>query len=853
MKKKLHLIFAFILILFVSANMFGQMKVVFTKTDIDSNSPTGSITANIVNGLPPYTYLWSNGESTQTISDLSQGLYYLQVMDSNNDMVFANIGIGECFQKAKVIAVQTNASCAGAVSGSATVAVKGGSGNYSYLWDTPALQTTQSVTGLSAGSYTVRVTDNVTYCSTLGTVDITLAPTASVGDPTVYGNNSWNVYAWNKGAVSGGAWQADYSGYFTANTLSFNSEDYFEDYDVPSSVASYQGCKVNGDDHSWSAKRQGFPCGYYQIDIPMHDDWVRLFINDVQVFGDDNCCESHTNVWQGFLDSNSKVEFKIAEERGQSRGNIKFNLIEHTASITNVSCNGGNNGSITLTVPTNGNYTYNWGNGITTKNRSGLAPGDYTVTVTNPIGCEKTSTYSVSQPDAITITLSQTNVSYIGGSDGSATVAVTGGIGPYSYSWSPSVLYVYDTTAYFLAKGTYTVTVRDANNCTATQNFTITEPDALDATLVSQHNIDCNGANTGSITISAIGGTGPYSYWWDHSGGNGATASGLVAGTYTVTVYDAFYSSIIKSFTITEPDALTATAVGQTNITCHGANTGSATVSANGGTGSYTYSWAPSGGSAATASGLSAGIYTVTVTDSNSCTATESFTITEPDALTATAVGQTNITCNGANTGSATVSANGGTGSYTYSWSPSGGSAATASGLGAGTYTVTITDANSCTATQSFIITEPDAIVITPSQTNILCHGANTGSATVSANGGTGSYTYSWSPSGGSAATALGLSAGIYTVTVTDANNCTATQNFTIVQPALLNGTSAVTNVACNGGNTGAIDLTVSGGTGPYTYDWGGGITTEDRTGLVAGTYSVTITDANSCTKTINN
>ncbi|WPO78269.1 T9SS type A sorting domain-containing protein [Flavobacterium sp. KACC 22761] len=852
MKKKLHLIFTFILILFASANMFGQMKVVLTKTDIDSNSPTGSITANIVNGFPPYTYSWSNGQSTQTISNLSQGLYYVEVMDSNHNMVFANIGIGECFQKAKAIAVQTNASCTGAVNGSATVAVKGGSGSYSYLWNTPALQTTQSVTGLSAGSYTVRVTDNVTYCSTLGTVDIILAPTTSVGDPTVYGNNSWNVYAWNKGAVSGDAWQADYSGYFTANTLSFNSEDYFEDYDVPSSVAGYQGCKVNGDDHSWSAKRQGFPCGYYQIDIPMHDDWVRLFIDDVQVFGDNNCCESHTNVWQGFLDSNSKVEFRIAEERGQSRGNIKFNLIEHTASITNVSCNGGNNGAITLTVPTNGNYTYNWGNGITTKNRSGLAPGNYTVTVTNPIGCEKTSTYSVSQPDAIVITPSQTNVSYIGGSDGSATVAVTGGVGPYSYSWTPSGLYVFDSTAYFLTKGTYTVTVRDANNCTATQSFTITEPDALDATLVSQHNIDCHGANTGSITISATGGVAPYSYWWNHSGGNGATASGLVAGTYTVTVYDAYYNSVTKSFTITEPDALTATAAGQTNIVCHGANTGSATVSASGGTGSYTYSWAPSGGSAATASGLLAGNYTVTVTDDNNCTATQSFTITEPDAIVITP-SQTNASCKGTANGSAIAFVRGGAGNYTYQWSPYGGRNASATGLAAGTYTVTVTDANSCTATKSFTITEPDALIaLKGAQTNITSRGAATGSATVNVTGGTGSYYYSWAPSGGTSATATGLSAGTYTVTVTDDNTCTATQSFTITEPdELVASKVSQTNIACHGGATGSATVSVTGGTGAYSYSWSpSGGSSATATGLTAGTYTVTVTDANASTAT---
>ncbi|KAF2325774.1 SprB repeat-containing protein, partial [Flavobacterium daemonense] len=177
---------------------------------------------------------------------------------------------------------------------------------------------------------------------------------------------------------------------------------------------------------------------------------------------------------------------------------------------------------------------------------------------------------------------------------------------------------------------------------------------------------------------------------------------------------------------------------------------GSATVGVTGGTGAYSYSWSPSGGTSATAIGLAAGKYTVTITDANLCTTTQSFTITEPDALVATADSQTNIACHGDKTGSATVGVTGGTGAYSYSWSPSGGISATATGLGAGKYTVTVTDANLCTTTQSFTITEPDALVASAdAQTNIACHGDKTGSATVGVTGGTGAYSYSWSPSGG--------------------------------------------------------------------------------------------------------
>ncbi|MEG1592455.1 MAG: T9SS type A sorting domain-containing protein, partial [Chryseobacterium sp.] len=227
-------------------------------------------------------------------------------------------------------------------------------------------------------------------------------------------------------------------------------------------------------------------------------------------------------------------------------------------------------------------------------------------------------------------------------------------------------------------------------------------------------------------------------------------------------------------------------------------------------------------------------------------------TITQPTAMSAT-TSQTNISCNGGTNGTASIVVTGGTAPYTYSWSPSGGTAATASGLAAGTYTVTVTDANACTITRTVTITQPTAMSATTSQTNISCNGGSNGTASIVVTGGTAPYTYSWSPTGGTAATASGLAAGTYTVTVTDANACTITRTVTITQPATaVSGTTVVTNVACNGSATGAINLTPTGGTAPYTFNWGGGITTEDRTNLAAGTYTVTITDANGCTGTVS-
>ncbi|MFH6990397.1 choice-of-anchor L domain-containing protein, partial [Flavobacterium collinsii] len=527
------------------------------------------------------------------------------------------------------------------------------------------------------------------------------------------------------------------------------------------------------------------------------------------------------------------------------------NALTATTTQTNVLCTSATTGSATVTpAGGTGAYTYSWApSGGSAATASNLAAGTYTVTIKDANLCTITKTVTITEPaNALTATTTQTNVLCTSATTGSATVTPAGGTGAYTYSWAPSGGSA--ATASNLAAGTYTVTIKDANLCTITKTVTITEPaNALTAT-TTQTNVLCTSATTGSATVTPAGGTGAYTYSWAPSGGSAATASNLAAGTYTVTIKDANLCTITKTVTITEPaNALTATTT-QTNVACNAGTTGSATVTAAGGTGAYTYSWAPSGGSAATASNLAAGTYTVTIKDANLCTITKTVTITEPTALTATTT-QTNVACNAGTTGSATVTPAGGTGAYTYSWAPSGGSAATASNLAAGTYTVTIKDANLCTITKTVTITEPTALTATTTQTNVACNAGATGSATVTAAGGTGAYTYSWAPSGGSAATASNLAAGTYTVTIKDANLCTITKTVTITEPTVLTATTSQTNVGCGGDNTGSATITVSGGTPGYTYLWSpSGGTAATANALVAGTYTVTATDANSCTIT---
>jgi sugar lactone lactonase YvrE len=377
---------------------------------------------------------------------------------------------------------------------------------------------------------------------------------------------------------------------------------------------------------------------------------------------------------------------------------------------------------------------------------------------------------------SLAITPTQTDVSCFGQKNGSATVVVSGGYPPYTYSWTNETI---TATASGLATGTYTVTVTDSAENTLNQKFTIIEPAALTVSKGSINNVSCFNDSNGSATVTATGGTAPYAYLWSN-GVTTATAKGLKAGDYAVTVTDAKGCTATEKIAITQPTSALVATTSKTDISCNGESNGSATVTATGGTAPYAYLWS-NGVTTARAKGLKAGDHSVTVTDAKGCTATEKIAITQPTSALVATTSKTDVSCNGESNGSATVSVTGGTAPYTYLWSNKAVTA-TAKGLKAGDYTVTVTDVKGCQTTQSFTITQPTSALVATvgSQTNVFCIGDSNGSATVSVTGGTGDYTYSWAPSGGTAATATNLTAGAYAVTITDINGCSVTKAINI-------------------------------------------------------------------------
>ena len=509
-----------------------------------------------------------------------------------------------------------------------------------------------------------------------------------------------------------------------------------------------------------------------------------------------------------------------------------------STAVTNVTCNGGINGVGTITASGGaGGYTYLWSNAATTSVIAGMLAGVYTATVTDANTCKSSKNVTIAQPSAIGTATGYTNVYCNGGSNGSATIAASGGTSPYTYTWSTASTSSVTTG---LTAGSYMVRVIDANNCSSvTRTVNISQPPALvSSTAVT--NALCNGAQ-GSATVTASGGVGAtYSYTWS-SGPTTSVEPTLLAGTYTVRVTDANNCTNTASVTITQPSVM-VTSTALTNVACNG-GTGSASLTATGGAGAYTYSWS-SGATTSVISSALAGAYSATVTDANNCTSIKSVSITQPSALT-TSTALTNALCNGG-TGSASITASGGTGAYTYSWSSGATSSVISSAL-AGAYSATVTDANNCTSVKGAVITQPSALITSTAVTNALCNGA-TGSASLTASGGTGAYTYSWS-SGATTSVISSALAGAYSATVTDANNCTSVKGAIITQPSALITSTAITNIACNG-DSGSATLTASGGTGAYTYSWSSGATTSVISSALAGAYSATVTDANNCTST---
>lgn len=743
----------------------------------------GAIAANVSGGAGGFSYAWSNGAITPNLTGVLGGAYTLIVTDANGCVDSAATLVSEPLSLT-ISLDSTDVSCFNGSDGTATVNVNGGTQPYNYQWQ-PSGQVTATATGLSAGFHAVTVSD-VNGCSAVDSIFVN-QPATGVSTTMSMTPLVCNGDASGTATVVATGGSGNYTYTWSTNPVQTN------------------------------ATATGLQAGNYTVTVT-----------------DVNGCTYTDNI-------------TVTEPTA----------VQASATSTPASCNGYDDGTATVVATGGmGGYTYAWNTtpAQTDTTAVNLTAGTYTVTVTDANGCQTTTSVTVNEPTGMTLTMGMNPVSCHSGSDGIASVSVTGGTGNYTYAWSSFV--GNSSTATGLSAGFHTVTVTDANGCIKVDSIEVTEPDTLLVAL-SNTNVSCFGGSDGTATAVPTGGVGGYNYTWNTTPPqNTPVATNLPAGTFAVTLTDLNGCVAVDSITITQPASGVSTTISSSPVSCNGGNDGTATVVATGGAGNYTYLWT-NNQTTATATGLVAGTYTVTVTDGNGCFVTDQVTVGEPSAITLIAA-QTSASCFNGNDGTATVAASGGVpgtnNTYTYAWNTTPvQTTATATGLNGGqSYSVTVTDANGCTAITSITIGQPTPVQLTTTQTNVSCKNFSDGTATVNAGGGTPGYTYQWDFQAGSqtAATATGLAAGTYFVTVTDFNGCTAATSVTITEPSQLAISSTQVDVACKFEATGSVQLFAAGGTPQYSFQWdsaAGNSTFATVDGLAAGTYTVTMTDANGC------
>ncbi|MCX7954130.1 MAG: gliding motility-associated C-terminal domain-containing protein [Bacteroidales bacterium] len=532
------------------------------------------------------------------------------------------------------------------------------------------------------------------------------------------------------------------------------------------------------------------------------------------------------------------------------------NIPTATFTINNPTCSG-DSGFVmyTGTGSSNAVYTWNFGGATATPGTgqgphilTGVAGNTYNISLTvTENGCASPPySQSIIFPTKLIINTMVNNAS-CGNNNGSASVTVSGGVPPYSYLWSNGQT---SQTIQNIGAGTYYVTVTDNLGCTITSSVNVSNIGAPTVTANVLSHVTCYGQHNGSAAFTASG-SGLLTYQWS----NGVYGQGfnnvvsyidtLSAGTYYITVTDQNNCSSIVSLTVSQPNPIVINYT-VNNVTCYGLTNGSITLNVTGGTPGYLYTW-QHGSSSANQQMLAAGNYTVTVRDSHNCTASATITVTQPSPLSFE-VTVTDVTCAGQSNGSAIVNVHGGTPPYSYLWN-NGNTTNYLNNVPAGVYVLNVADANNCATATSVTINQPQPLNINYTAIDVKCHGHNTGSINIIVTGGVEPYQYLWN-NGNTSNINSNLVAGNYSVTVTDKNNCTLIGNFVITEPNPLVVTTSSNPVSCYGGNNGSAFVLASGGTPPLNILWNTGETTNSIQELIAGVYTVTITDANNCTAT---
>jgi len=838
----------------------------------------GDITITASGGTGTLQYSIDGGTTFQVgnnFTGLIAGVYNVVVQDANNCQVTSTTTLTDLGLPTISSTLDTDPLCNGDVNGSIVITATGGTGTLQYSIDNgTTLQASSSFTGLMANTYMVVVEDangcQITSTSVLAD-PVAISITSAIGnDPLCNGATDGGITITATGgtgtlqySVDGGTtFQAGTSfGTLSAGTYAIVVED-ANGCQATSSVMLTDPTLV-----SISSVTPIQPtCGTANGDITIA---ATGGTGALQYSIDNGVTFQAGNNFMGLLPGVYNI---IVEDVNSCQTVATTTLADaglpviSSVTSTDPSC-GLPNGDITITASGGtGTLQYSIDNGTTLQasgNFTSLTANSYNIVIEDVNGCQATSSITLVSGSVPTITSATVTDPTCGLANGAINILASGGAGSLSYSINNGTTFVASNNFTGLIGGVYNIVVEDVNGCQATTTSTLATSTSPTITNVTSTNSTCSLSN-GDITITASGGTGTLMY----SINNGATFqasntfTGLAVGSYTIVVQDASTCQDNSSVTLTDPGSPVISNVNPTNPTC-GSPNGSIFITATGGTGGLTYSI--NGGTTFQGSGsfngLVAGVYNLVVEDGSGCQVTATEILIDNGTPTLSAVNFTNPTCGNTN-GTISIVASGGTGSLQYS--NDGGATFQASsgftGLNPGTYNIVVRDAVGCSVTSTITLTGGTVPVITINGvSDLLCFGDQNGTVDISISGGQAPYQYDWNIDGtGDLDDPQDLTngvAGVFSVTVVDANNCTDFITGVINGPPGMILT-ANANDATIAGN-GSINLTVNGGSGPFTYDWdndgvGDNNDTEDLSGLTGNTsYTVIVTDANGCSSTL--